>query len=203
MWLASRPINTIDLMSDFSNRAFGLILEKTQGSMKKSFSIITLMAGMLVFSCQQKAEVAETTTYEVVGEVETVPGNYGNILQGEEISSTAEMISRVESSGEFSGIIAGEIKEVCTKKGCWFSMDLPNGETMRVTFKDYGFFLPTNSQGFPIVMEGVATLTETDVETLRHYAEDQGKSKEEVEAITEPERKISFEATGVKIKAKA
>ena len=82
-------------------------------------------------------------------------------------------------------------------------MDLPNGESMRVTFKDYGFFVPTNSQGFPIVMEGVATLSQTDVETLKHYAEDQGKSKEEVEAITAPKKEITFEATGVVIKEKA
>lgn len=171
--------------------------------MKKPLLIIAILAGMLTLSCQPKTEEIETTTYEVVGEAEVVPGNYGNIVKAEEIVTTAEMISAVESKGEFSGKIAGDIKEVCTKKGCWFSMDLPNGESMRVTFKDYGFFLPTNSQGFPIVVEGVATLTETDVETLRHYAEDQGKSKEEIEAITEPERKITFEATGARIKAKA
>lgn len=82
-------------------------------------------------------------------------------------------------------------------------MELPNGASMRVTFKDYGFFIPTNSQGFPITLQGVATLTETDVETLRHYAEDQGKSKEEIEAITMPKKEITFEATGVVIKAKA
>lgn len=161
------------------------------------------MAGMLAFSCQQKSEVAETTTYEVVGEREVVPGNYGNIVKTDDIKTTADMIAAVEVDGEFTGKISGEIKEVCTKKGCWFSMDLPNGETMRVTFKDYAFFLPTNSQGFPIVVEGVATLTETDVETLRHYAEDKGSSPEEIEAITEPERKITFEATGARIKPKA
>jgi hypothetical protein len=74
---------------------------------------------------------------------------------------------------------------------------------MRVTFKDYGFFIPTNSQGFPITIEGIATLTETDVETLRHYAEDQGKSKEAIEAITAPKKEITFEASGALIKAKS
>ena len=82
-------------------------------------------------------------------------------------------------------------------------MELPNGSSMRVTFKDYGFFIPTNSQGFPITIEGVATLSETDVETLRHYAEDQGKSKEEVAAITAPKKEITFEASGALIKAKS
>jgi hypothetical protein len=191
------------MQRSFSRTGFWVNFEKKKSPMKKSFLIIALLAGVFTFSCQQKTEETQETTYEVVGEVEIVPGNYGNIVKADQIVTTAEMISQVETEGKFAGKISGEIKEVCTKKGCWFSMDLPNGETMRVTFKDYGFFLPTNSQGFPIVMEGVATLTETDAETLRHYAEDQGKSKEEVEAITEPERKISFEATGVKIKPKA
>ncbi len=164
---------------------------------------MAFVVSALTFACQQKTEVVQKTTYEVVGEAEVVPGNYGDLIEAEDVVSTTGMIAEVESKGTFQGKISGEIKEVCTKKGCWFAMELPNGESMRVTFKDYGFFIPTNSQGFPIVMEGVATLSETDVETLRHYAEDQGKSKEEVEAITEPKKEITFEATGVVIKAKA
>jgi hypothetical protein len=171
--------------------------------MKNTRFILVFAVVVGVSSCQKNAEVSETTTYEVVGEAEVVPGNYGDLIEDKAVLSTSEMVSKVESEGTFSGKISGEIKEVCTKKGCWFAMELPNGQSMRVTFKDYGFFIPTNSQGFPIVMEGVATLTETDVETLRHYAEDQGKSKEEVEAIIEPKKEITFEATGVVIKSKA
>jgi hypothetical protein len=38
------------------------------------------------------------------------------------------------------------------------------------------------------------------VETLRHYAEDEGKSKEEIAAITEPVTEYTFEAVGVIIR---
>lgn len=174
--------------------------------MKKSILLSALSLVMLSFSCQKPAEsvkVETTIKAEPVGEVEVVPGGYGADLADNSVIGTAEMVTVVEASGTFTGKISGEIKEVCTKKGCWFTMDLANGEPMRVTFKDYGFFIPTNSQGFPIILEGVATLTETDVETLKHFAEDQGKSKEEVDAITEPKREITFEATGVLIKDKA
>jgi hypothetical protein len=171
--------------------------------MKNSVSFIITSLVLGICSCQNSSEVSKTTTYEVVGKAEVVPGNYGDIIEENAAISSAELVAKIESEGTYSGKIAGEIKEVCTKKGCWFSMELPNGESMRVTFKDYGFFIPTNSQGFPLIMEGVATLSETDVETLRHFAEDQGKSKEEVELITEPKREITFEATGVVIKAKA
>lgn len=176
--------------------------------MKKSILLTAALISILSFSCQKPAEaekeqIETATKSEPVGEVEVVPGSYGANVDENSILGTAEMISVVETSGTFSGKITGEIKEVCTKKGCWFTMDLANGEPMRVTFKDYGFFIPTNSQGFPIILEGVATLTETDVETLKHFAEDQGKSKEEVDAITAPKREITFEATGVIIKDKA
>jgi hypothetical protein len=171
--------------------------------MKKTLIPFALLITMGIFSCNKESAQTPKKTYEVVGEAEVVPGHYGDIIEDNGAAGLTDMVSRVEEAGTFEGKISGEIKEVCTKKGCWFAMELPNGTSMRVTFKDYGFFIPTNSQGFPITLQGVATLTETDVETLRHYAEDQGKSKEEIEAITAPKKEITFEATGVVIKAKA
>lgn len=180
--------------------------------MKKAYSIYTfILSGLILFSCNSKPE----TTYgylethemgKVVGELETVPGKYGEDFDapspGILVTYLPALIEEVEKNGSAEATIQGEIKEVCTNKGCWFTMDLPNGESMRVTFKDYGFFVPTNSQGFPIMLKGVATMTETDVDTQRHFAEDQGKSKEEIEMITEPKREITFEATGVIIEEK-
>jgi len=167
--------------------------------MKKLPLIIALLGIGLTFSCQKSEKEPELNA-----EITTaVPGNYGETITVDQVTNSSDMISQVQANGTFEGKITGEIKEVCTKKGCWMTMDLPNGESMRVTFKDYGFFLPTNSQGYPVVLEGIATFTETDVETLQHFAEDQGKSAEEVATITEPKREITFEATGVVIKPKA
>jgi hypothetical protein len=167
--------------------------------MNKRYLFLTILGLGLIFSCQKDEKEAGIIT-ETFTEI---PGNYGKNITVDEITNSVEMISKVETEGTFEGKISGEIKEVCTKKGCWMTMSLPNGESMRVTFKDYGFFIPIDSQGFPVVLEGVATLTETDVATLQHFAEDQGKSVEEIAAITEPKREITFEATGVVIKAKA
>src|SRR5690606_33552349 len=134
---------------------------------------------------------------------DSIPGNYGAEVAIAGVVSPAEMVLAVEKDGNFEGKISGDIKEVCTKKGCWLTMDLPNGEIMRVTFKDYEFFVPTTSKGYPIILEGIAVLTETDVETQRHYAEDGGMSNEDIAKITEPKREITFEATGVVIQRKA
>lgn len=169
-------------------------------------SHLVVLAFGIAFSTACQNQKSETVLEEVATEVsaaDTVPGSYGANVALTGVVSPAEMVSVVEKEGNFEGKITGKINEVCTKKGCWLIMDLPNGESMRVTFKDYGFFVPTTSQGYPVVLEGIALLTETDVETLRHYAQDEGKSKEEVEAITEPKREITFEAVGVIIKEKA
>ena len=172
--------------------------------MKNSHLVILAFTIALSTACQN--QTSETVNEDLESEVivtDTIPGNYGATIDAAGIVSPAEMVSVVEKDGDFEGKIAGDIKEVCTKKVCWLTMDLPNGETMRVTFKDYEFFVPTTSQGYPVILEGVAVLTETDVETQRHYAEDGGMSKEDIEKITEPKREITFEATGAMIKAKA
>ena len=71
---------------------------------------------------------------------------------------------------------------------------------MMVRFKDYGFFVPTKGlEGRRAVMQGYASKETTDVATLRHYAEDAGKSKEEIAKITEPETSLMFLADGVLI----
>ncbi len=170
----------------------------------KPTHIVFALGIMLCTACQNQknSQAVDSITTDSIA-TDSIPGNYGASLDQTGIVSPAEMLMTVEKEGDFEGKITGEIKEVCTKKGCWITMDLPNGETMRVTFKDYGFFVPTTSKGYPVILEGIAVLTETDVETLRHYAEDEGKSKEEVEKITEPKREITFEAVAVVIQDKA
>ena len=78
------------------------------------------------------------------------------------------------------------------------TMPLDGDKEMRVTFKDYGFFVPKDCAGKTAVIQGKAYLDTTSVEDLRHYAMDGGMTEEEATAkYTEPEVAISFEATGV------
>ena len=68
-----------------------------------------------------------------------------------------------------------------------------------VKMKDHSFLVPVAMEGKIVVAEGVATFKETSVEQLRHFAEDAGKSKEEIALITEPKKEIVFQATGIKV----
>lgn len=166
--------------------------------MKKNL-IYSFFAIVLLWSCQpQPAEKSNDTA-----DTEKPVGLFGAEINDSGVVSLTQLVSELQVNDEFEGKVVGEIKEVCAKKGCWMTIDLPNGQTMRVTFKDYGFFVPLNSQGYPVVIEGVASKKVTDVATLRHFAEDAGKSKEEIEAITEPKQEYAFEAIGVIIREDA
>jgi Domain of unknown function (DUF4920) len=96
--------------------------------------------------------------------------------------------------------ITGTVESVCQVKGCWMKVLTADGQTMRVSFKDYGFFVPKGIAGKTVVFEGEAKVKTTSVAELRHYAEDAKKPKAEIMKITEPKRELTFVADGVIVK---
>ena len=128
---------------------------------------------------------------------ETKKNHYGEIITSENIVDYSEAKKLVAEQGKISTKIQGTILETCAKKGCWIRLKADN-DTLFVRFKDYGFFVPTSGvEGKIAVLQGEATYETLEVDEVRHYAEDAGKSKEEIELITDPEYIFSFTATGV------
>ncbi len=125
---------------------------------------------------------------------------YGDTITADGAIPASELIAKVGSAESMNLKIEGKIESCCQKKGCWTEVFVNDSETVHVTFKDYGFFLPMDAAGRTIIMEGVAKYDTTNVEMLQHLAEDAGKSKEEIAKITEPEFDLVFEASGVILK---
>lgn len=98
--------------------------------------------------------------------------------------------------------LRGKVISVCKAKGCWMNVDLADGNTVFVKFKDYGFFVPTDFEGTEIVMKGLAFVEQVSVEEQRHYAEDEGATEEEIKKITMPKEKYQFTASGVSVVSK-
>jgi len=130
---------------------------------------------------------------------EKATGSFGAHIDEHGAIASADLLKSLEKKDSVNAKVTAPITEACQKKGCWMMVDM-NGTPMRVTFKDYAFFVPKNSAGHTATFEGVAHKEVLSVKTLKHYAEDAGKSKEEIAAITKPETEYSFEATGVIIK---
>jgi hypothetical protein len=104
---------------------------------------------------------------------------------------------KLTTAEKYTGKVKGTVISVCEKKGCWMKLAQTNGEGIMIRFKDYKFFMPKDIVGKDVVLEGVGEKTTTSVEMLKHYAEDAGKSKEEIEKITAPKTEIEFVASGV------
>jgi hypothetical protein len=122
---------------------------------------------------------------------------YGEGTTNTDVKTPGDMQEQVAAGGAFTGKITGKVTEVCQEKGCWMKIDKGNGETLMVKFKDYGFFMPKNIVGQTVVLEGEAKVKEVSVKQQKHYAEDAGKSKEEIEKIKDVKKEVQFIAKGV------
>ncbi|GAB4026519.1 DUF4920 domain-containing protein [Spirosoma koreense] len=111
-----------------------------------------------------------------------------------------QLATKMGEKSEMPAKVEGTVESVCKVKGCWMKVKTGEGQTMRVTFKDYGFFVPKDIVGKTVVVEGLAETSTTPVADLRHYAQDAGKSKEDIAKITEPEKALTFVADGVIVK---
>lgn len=112
-----------------------------------------------------------------------------------------ELLAKLEASESVEDVkLKGMIDGVCQAKGCWMNIvseTNKDDEGFFVKFKDYGFFMPFDASGDIAILHGRAYKEETSVEELRHYAEDEGKSSEEIAAIVNPVTELKFMADGV------
>lgn len=127
--------------------------------------------------------------------------SFGDKITAEGVLSREEIIEKYKNlkPGDSVAVkFTSEVKEVCQNKGCWMKMDMGEEQAM-VRFKDYGFFMPKDIAGQQVIVEGYAFVEEMSVEDQRHFAEDAGKTPEEIAAITTPKRTLSFLSNGVLI----
>ena len=86
------------------------------------------------------------------------------------------------------------VSKVCKKKGCFFIAQQGNS-VVRVSFKDYGFFVPTDITGKQVMLVGQVVANELTPEKAKHLAEDLGESEESVE----PGREYTIVASSVRV----
>ena len=128
-------------------------------------------------------------------EVSALEGFGGKINLGQ-IISLEKAIKDFKNIENREVIIRGVVKDVCVKKGCWMTLK-NNGESVRVTFKDYGFFVPASLKNKKIKAQGTLVKKMESVSLAKHYLEDKGATKEEIERVKAPKEIFHFIATGV------
>ncbi|MEZ5013794.1 MAG: DUF4920 domain-containing protein [Chitinophagales bacterium] len=123
--------------------------------------------------------------------------HFGKAINDDNAENIQNIAADPQKADGFSGKVTGKVVSVCQAKGCWMTLDAGNGQTVMVTFKDYGFFVPKDIAGKTVTLEGTANVRTVSVDEQRHLAGDAGKSEAEINAITEPKQELRFEADGV------
>lgn len=164
-------------------------------------SLLLLILAAATFGCNQTNPSADTpgtggTTTEV-----TAASSYGAAVTEANALPAAGLTEAVAGKDSVQTTVAAEVVESCQAKGCWMDVKLADNSTMKVTFRDYGFFVPVEDlKGRQVVFTGTAKREVISVEDQRHYAKDAGKSESEIAAITAPKEELRFIADGVILK---
>lgn len=162
----------------------------------KGFNILVVFL-VLIFSCKgQESKQEDVSKSQKLAEL----ASFGQKIGPEGSDSSLEMTNKYNGmtvSDTLQTKFKAVVKEVCQSKGCWMKVELDGGAEAMVRFKDYGFFMPKDIAGKEVIVNGLAFVEEMSVEDQRHYAEDGGKSKDEIAQITKPKKTFGFEADGV------
>ena len=116
-----------------------------------------------------------------------------------EAISVAELVAQMDrSKAPQVFTIKAPLSAVCQNAGCWVQVPKPDGKPLMVRFKNHFTIPPSTPIGTETYIHGIAYWDTVSVKALRHFAEDAGKSMQEIEKINRPEFKLNFEGDGIK-----
>ncbi len=76
--------------------------------------------------------------------------------------SAADVVRNPATMRDKTIIVEGIVRKVCQRKGCWMEVAAskdPDADGCRVTFENYGFFVPTNAIGAAARVHGTVVVT--------------------------------------------
>jgi hypothetical protein len=88
--------------------------------------------------------------------------------------SLSEVMNATESYQAEPFLLQTEIAKVCQKKGCFF-IARDAGHAVRVSFKDYGFFIPTDASGKTVLLQGELVAKNVTDKQAAHFNKDLGE----------------------------
>ena len=128
---------------------------------------LPLLALLLLAACNTRTKPPALTS--------TSDGKklYGQPLAAAAPITVATLLARPEAGAPIT--VEGSVRKACTRKGCWLELaESPREGTpgCRVTFKNYGFFVPIDSAGAHARVQGVVEVDTLPASSVRHYEEE-------------------------------
>lgn len=117
-----------------------------------------------------------------------------------ELVSVADCVNKADSLGGKKVKISGRVAQVCVKKGCWWSIENPEdpSQRIRVTHKDYGFFVPQDAKGKEAVAYGTLEVKKMTEAEAVHMAKDEGQTAIDPDKLPKVELRLLASAIEMK-----
>jgi hypothetical protein len=115
------------------------------------------------------------------------PQAFGKPLTGLAPTTLAAVLEKPEAGKTVA--LEGTIKAVCQDKGCWLTFE-QGDKSVHVTFEGYSFFVPKDSAGQKVRLEGKIMMKQRTKAEIEHL---------EGEGAKGASAPVSIEATGVVI----
>lgn len=131
--------------------------------------------------------LSAVTDAQTVRLSEPVSSDAGSEIFGQVLDETLKPVKLamlVEQPEDFMTepfVLETRIAKVCQRKGCFFIAQ-QNEHMMRVSFRDYGFFIPTDSSGKTVQLAGQLVAKERSPEQTAHFQADLKCNSDEVQA---------------------
>ncbi|HYQ05273.1 MAG TPA: DUF4920 domain-containing protein [Polyangiaceae bacterium] len=90
----------------------------------------------------------------------------------------SEVLSHPEQFRDRAVTVEGQVRAACTRRGCWMELAQSSDPKLpgcRVTFKDYGFFVPTDSAGSHAKVQGTLGVNTLPAERVAHLESEGGQ----------------------------
>ncbi|MCB0349793.1 MAG: DUF4920 domain-containing protein [Bdellovibrionales bacterium] len=153
--------------------------------------LIILFSVSICFAISALAEKSKETT-------SSEKTKFGAAVAAEGVVGLDEILAHPKENISKKIVAVAKVSKVCKAKGCWMEVS-GDKEKARVTFKNYGFFVPQNILDKKIRIQGELTEKTMSVKEQKHYLADEGRSKEDIAAVKEPKFVYEFVADGVEI----
>ena len=157
------------------------------------------LTASLLFSCKSESEASKSPTSAGLDGGESASSSrvqtFGTPLSTSPSYSLSDVLADPQRLAGQTIRVSGHVRKACSAKGCWMELatdSTPSAAACRVTFKDYGFFVPTDSAGAEAQVEGQVAVKRVRAAHVKHY---------EGEGATFPSKREDGSADEVRIVA--
>lgn len=134
---------------------------------------------------------------------DTLYGKAFNYDEAQDVNTLLAAPEKLDTTKNY--VVSGTITQVCQSKGCWFRLDDGKGGSTFIKLVGEGEddeepTIPKDSKGKSVLFYGMPSLDEVSVKAQKHFLEDAGASKAEIDAVKAPKKEWRFYSTSVVVR---